>query len=470
MSYKEKAVSRVLERVLISEADKDRKERARNDFAFFCQTYLPHIFRKPFADFQLEIISFLENPQMKRVVVAAPREHGKTSLIYLGYVLWSILYGKHKFIVCIGASEQRAKEQLEDIRLELENNTAILQDFGEVIKRATVERIDTVHTTVISRGAGQKLRGLVKRGERPDLVILDDIESEEHANSKSLRDKLKKWFYRVVMGLSQNAKIFVIGTILHYDSLLNELITKGQELGWFAKKYKAITDEDKPLHPYLWTLEALEKKKQEIGSYAFASEYMNEPLSDEDRVFRQEWIKYYEEKLDLSKLDIVAGVDPSTGKEKGDYTAIAVLGRDKETGCIYSLFIYNKRATPNELIDTLISVQLTFKPSLIVFEEVAFQEVYRKLIQDIASKRGVSLPIRGVKPHTNKVLRAQKLVPFFEGGLVYFAKGQEEAVKQLLEFPFSAHDDIVDALVYAVMALEERATAFPYKFLKLKWL
>jgi hypothetical protein len=72
---------------------------------------------------------------------------------------------------------------------------------------------------------------LVKRGERPDLVILDDIESEEHANSKSLRDKLKKWFYRVVMGLSQNAKIFVIGTILHYDSLLNELITKGQELG-----------------------------------------------------------------------------------------------------------------------------------------------------------------------------------------------------------------------------------------------
>jgi hypothetical protein len=101
MSYKEKAVSRVLERVLISEADKDRKEKARNDFAFFCQTYLPHIFRKPFADFQLEIISFLENPEMRRVVVAAPREHGKTSLIYLGYVLWSILYGKHRFIVCI---------------------------------------------------------------------------------------------------------------------------------------------------------------------------------------------------------------------------------------------------------------------------------------------------------------------------------------------------------------------------------
>ncbi len=460
MSYKLKYVSYEDE----STANTERKLKAEKDFVYFCNAYLPHIFKKSFADFQLEIVRFLEDEKQRRIVVAAPRQHGKTSLIYLGYVLWSVLFKKHKYIVCLSASEQRAEEALEDIRVELQNNEHILDDFEDLIEKATTQRIVLKNgVTVVSRGAGQKLRGLVKRGERPDLVILDDIESEEHAHSHTLRQKLKRWFYRVVMGLSKDAKVFVIGTILHYDSLLNELIEKGQELGWFAKKYKAVKEDGTPLHPYLWTVEELEKKRQEIGSYAFASEYLNNPLTEEDAIFKESWFKYYDYMPKL--VDIAVGVDPATGKNK-DFTAVVVAGKDRE-GNLYTLYIYNKHASPSELIEELIRINKTFKPRVIVFEDIAFQEVYKKFILEKASAQGEHLPIRGIKPKASKEVRASKLAPLIENGLLLFKKGHKELLKQLREFPMSAHDDLVDALVYAIEGLEQKEA---FKFFRWGWL
>ena len=465
MSYKSVAIQRVIKDV----KDSEDKRKGQEDFVYFCQHYLPHVFRKPFAEFQLEIVRYLQDNEMKRVVIAAPREHGKTSLVFLGYVLWSALYNKHKYILVIASSEEQAKEQLFNIKLEIENNHRIAEDFGELKTEVwSSNRLQLANGTyIVARGAGSSIRGLVKRGLRPDLIILDDIEKDIHKESATMRKKLKEWFYKAVMGISKDAKVFVIGTILHYDSLLNELIEKGQELGWFAKKYKAVED-GKPLHPYLWSLEELERKRQEIGSIAFASEYLNEPISAEDKIFKEEWISYYDEKPELDKLDICVGVDPATGKAHGDYTAVVVVGKDKRTGVIYTLYTYNKHASPTELIDTLVDIYRQFRPRLILFEEVAFQEVYKKYILQEASRQSIHLPVKGIKPRGNKEIRAQKIAPLIENGLLKFKKEHKELVQQLKEFPLSAHDDLVDALVYAVEGLEKGES--PFKFLKVRWL
>jgi len=467
MSYKKLALSKILQDTALSE--NEEKEQAREDFVFFCQTFLSHIFRKPFAEFQLEIVNYLQDENMKRVVIAAPREHGKTSLVFLGYVLWASLYGKHKYILVIASSEEQAKEQLFNIKLEIEANHRILEAFGDMKTSVwSSNRLQLASGTyIVARGAGSSIRGLVKRGLRPDLIILDDIEKDLHKESATMRKKLKEWFYRAVMGLSKDAKVFVIGTILHYDSLLNELIDKGQSLGWFAKKYKAILPDGTLLHPYLWSAEDLEKKRQEIGSVAFASEYMNEPMSSEDKLFKEEWISYYEE-VEIDKLDITVGVDPATGKARGDYSAVVAVGKDKRTGNIYTLYTFNKHSSPNQLIETLIELYKRYKPRTIIFEEVAFQEVYKKFVLEIASQQGVHLPIKGIKPKGPKEVRAQKLSPLVENGILKFRKEHKELVQQLTEFPFSAHDDLVDALVYAVEALEKSEA--PFKFLKVRWL
>ena len=456
MSYKKRAFQKI--EITTDREKKNRIERAERDFQFFARYYLPHIFSKPFAPFQLEIISYLSDTDMKRVVIAAPRQHGKTSLVYVGYILWAALFKKHLYMVTIGASEERAKEALENILMELEENPRIAEDFGEDIARRTrADRIELNNgVLIISKGAGQRLRGLLRGGRRPDLILLDDIESEEHAYSKSLRDKLKRWFYRAVMGLSKDAKVFVIGTIIHYDSLLNELLEKGKQLGWFARKYRAIED-GKPLHPYLWTIEELEKKKKEIGSMAFASEYMNEPLSDEDRMFREEWIQYYEpHEVGNLKIKVMA-IDPATGKSRGDYSAIVVVGKD-ENGIIYVLDAVAGRTSDLKFIETIIDRYQMWKPHSILFEEVAFQEIYKNMLMREASKRGIHLPIRPVKPRASKEMRIQKLSPLIENGLIRFRKNQKLLIEQLLMFPKGDHDDLPDALAYAVDGLSMQGT------------
>jgi predicted phage terminase large subunit-like protein len=105
-------------------------------------------------------------------------------------------------------------------------------------------------------------------------------------------------------------------------------------------------------------------------------------------------------------------------------------------------------------MEELFRVYRQFNPRVIVFEEVAFQEVFKKWILEEGSKRGLHLPVKGVKPKGSKEVRATALAPLMENGLLKFKENQKELIEQLLTFPKGTHDDAVDALVYAVQGLE----------------
>ena len=463
MNYRIKILEKVLEKnkKIINE----RIIKAENDFVFFAKEYLPHIFTKPFVDYQIEIINYLLDENIKRVVIAAPRQHGKTSLVYVGYTLWSALFGKNKYIIVISSSEEQAKEQLSNIKLEIESNQKINEDFGdlktEIWSNNRIQLKNGVY--IVSKGVGSAIRGLMRRGLRPELIILDDIEKEIHSESITMRKKLKNWFYRAVMNLGKDSKIFVIGTILHYDSLLNELISRGSELGWFVKKYKAIRDDGKPLNPYLWSIEELEKRKQEIGSIAFSTEFMNEPLSEEDRLFREEWIVYYERNEIINKkLDIYMGIDPALGK--GDYSAIVVVGKDNY-GIFYVLESYGKKITIDKFMEDIIQMYIKFKPIAIAFETISFQKVFKDYLFEKARERNIILPIKEVKHNSSKETRIAKLSPLIENGFLRFRKDDRMLIEQLLTFPKGSNDDLPDALEMAVSIAGVVKRSFDFQFI-----
>ena len=485
MSYRAKAVERALSKIEIKRDPEKRKriERAKKDFWYFCRTYLPHKFSDEPAEFHKVLIDIYnsrkitkdhieqlkdllpkdsfnylkETNHLEGLVNCWPREHGKTTVAE-AYLLWNAIFSKEKVQLIIASSKEMAEGILENISSEIEENIYLYEDFGELKgDKWKKDEIKLVNGSIIvAKGIDGSFRGLRKGASRPSLVLLDDVMKDEVAYSPTLRNKIYNKFKRAVLPLSRDAFIIITNTILHSDDLPSRLlreIEEGKLKDWAGIRFEAITPKGEPLWPARWPLEKLLKKKDQLGSVAFAQEYLNRPMSDEDRLFREEWIEYYDDRDLPDNLFITAGVDPATGKSTGDYSAIVVVGKSRQ-GIIYVLETFIKKVSPQSFMEQLFDIYKRWKPKTIVFEEVAFQEVYKKFVLEEGSKRGLHLPIRGIKPKGSKELRASKLSPLIENGLVKFKKNQKELIEQLLAFPKGAHDDAVDALVYAIDALE----------------
>jgi len=68
-----------------------------NNFETYCRFIFPHAFTKAFVQFHHEIIHHINKPG--NGADAAPRGHGKTTLVGLGYVSHQIAYKLEKFII-----------------------------------------------------------------------------------------------------------------------------------------------------------------------------------------------------------------------------------------------------------------------------------------------------------------------------------------------------------------------------------
>ena len=65
-------------------------------------------------------------------------------------------------------------------------------------------------------------------------------------------------------------------------------------------------------------------------------------------------------------------------------------------------------------------------------------------------KQGAYVPTKKIKQRTDKVTRISGISPLVENGTIKFKKDQVELLDEMIEFPASQHDDILDALEMAI--------------------
>lgn len=398
-----------------------------------------------------------------RILIIAPRGFAKSSVIAKIYTEHCALFKKYKDIVIISASESLAVEHLRYIKQSVETNEVIHEFFGHLLSDKWTENHivlahpDGTRVNLRAKGAGGQIRGY-----RPDLIIIDDLETDESVASEEQRKKLKDWLFKACFNcLLPGGKMVVIGTILNQLSLLNDLYEMPN--GWAKKKYTAYVDGIQMAGHELWPEERphdwLQARKAEIGSHRFSAEFMNDPVSDENAPIKDEQIKVWDE-LPVN-MNCVIAVDPAYSEdEKADFKVAVLVGIDVQHNR-YLLDYRRSHAPTGEFIDDILTMFQNNKGRITAVgipcsgtEKEFFRSVVNK-----ASERFIYPPFvelkntfttssgGTVRAKTSRIIAA--LQPLFENGKYFIGPNHYEAREELLTIGNSRWDDLVDAMAYA---------------------
>ena len=462
-----------------------RTERAQADFGFFCRYYLADYFFTDPAEYQSILYEVADTRSLSKrtatrlkpfinekyhsllrptehlagAMFVEPREHGKTVRWSFAYVLWGIITRKKRYALLIGASGNAAKENLINIKNELEENELILEDFGD--QKGHIwrdDRIELKNTSCIqAKGSGASMRGTRFRQYRPDLIVLDDVLKDDAVDSPSQRDKISRWLKRVVFNLGKTAFIIWVNTIFHSNDPISRLIEEvvaGTLKRWIAVRLSCLRPDGSPLWPEYWSLQALEEKREQLGFDSFSTEWRNEPLSDEQRIIQKAWIKAHEyrELPPSSELRYFCGVDPATGKH--DRTAEISGAVHKKTGIIYVLNPWAKVCSETATVRQLVILHRLYNFELIAWEDVVFSGIYGNYVQKLAAEENVYLPIKKLSNTISKDAKCRFLSPLIENGIIRLPEGgAEDMVNELCNFPKWKFDDQMDGLYLLVKVI-----------------
>lgn len=458
-------------------------------YEYFVNTYFPHYIRSPekselHAFLFSRLPEIIRSPKGENEAVGAPRGEGKSTQVTQLFTLWCIVTGQKHYAVIVMDSIDQAYPMLEAIKAELEFNPRLKTDFPEVCGQGRVWQAGTIVTAndvkVQVAGSGKKLRGLRHGPYRPDLTVLDDIENDEQVRNPEQRDKLNAWLTKTVLplgGVGQKYDVIYIGTILHYDSVLNRTLNNPF---WHGIKFKAMKrwpdrmdlwdrweelfrndgaevaeafyqarkDEMERGAETSWAARgvlALMKIRARDGHATFDSEYQNDPVSGEDAPFAKS-MKFW---TDLpSDLVYFGSLDPSLGKAGAsrDPSAIIIGGYQRQTGKLYIVEAQIKKRLPDLIIEDVIRLHRQYRCKLWFVETVQFQEFLKDELVKRSAARGIPVPARAVKPVSDKLLRIETLQPHMANGLILLNESQQTLVQQFRHFPKADHDDGPDAV------------------------
>jgi predicted phage terminase large subunit-like protein len=418
------------------------KKLSPKKFEAFCWYHLSDELKHPIRDFHRELISHIRHP---RLTIAAPRGFAKSSYYSYFYPMYLALEFPGIKVLLLSATGMLAEAFLNKIKTRIEYQESILTCYGDQVgDKWSNEEIHLKNGSILfAKGAGKQIRGF-----RPDVIIGDDLETDEMVVSVEQRKKFDHWFNTDVLGtLMPGRQLIDVGTILHPESHLAELFSKPRK-GWKTFFYQAIKPDGSALWPDEWSLERLDARRQEQGDSAFRQEYMNDPLPDHLRKFKKEHFRFFvEPPPDCSYFTTI---DPAIEiKSSSDFTAIVTCAVDHEMN-LYVVDVINKHFLPSETINMIFDVYHRYKPGVMGIETVGFQKMLKIAIdQEKRSRNVYPIFVELKSGGRRKDLRIEALQPWFESGKIFIKEKHEDLMTQLLRFPSPrCKDDIIDALAY----------------------
>jgi predicted phage terminase large subunit-like protein len=419
--------------------------------------------------------------KQSKVAIAAPRRHAKSTAITLAYVLACVLFRQRSYVLIISDTITQANQFLGDIKKQLIDNDKIKELFKiKGFEKDTEDDVivvceDGYQFRLSAKGSEQKMRGLKWNNKRPDLIVGDDLENDEIVLNTERRNKFKRWFYgAVVPCLSTNGVIRIVGTILHEDSFLNNLmpsewnkrtvveplkthirdVRRGE---WLSVKYRAHTEDfTKILWPENYTMEWFLATRQDFMDRGlpdvYSQEFLNIPIDESIAYFKRgDFISLTNEDK-KSRLNYYIAADLAISeKETADYSVFVVAGMD-ENRIIHVKNVIRERLDGREIVDTIIALEKTYRPEAFGIEEMQVSKSIGPFLREEMIRTGIYPSIIPLKHNgQDKIARAKSMQARVRAHAVKFDKSEEWYPifeDELCKFPRGTKDDQVDAFAY----------------------
>ena len=453
-------------------------ELARN-MGKFGKVCFPKALTRAVPDFHQEIYKTLLNEEYRRVMVAAPRGTAKSTVASLILPLYKITFkqpDEDLFIVIVSESQAQSINFLSRIKYHLDHSDIYKQLYGDkgsnTASRWTgTDVVLNNGARIVAVGTGQRVRGFIQGDTRPNLIIVDDFESELNASTPEARSKNRKWMTEAVIpSLSDDGRVVMIGTVISEDCFL---CWAKESDAWKTLWYSIWDEDEKPIWEARFPKDRILQIKKEFESVGnlngFYQEYMNIAQSPDDAPFKPHYIQLHHYDYarregqnllvkktgsgeDVKPVEIYCGIDPASSlSRRADYFVIAVIAIDNDNNR-YIVDILRDRVSPAEQPSKIIEFYKKYRPKRMKIETVAYQEALRDSTKSLMMKENLYIPglERGVKPRTRKSERLISLVPMLAKKQFYFRPSDISAQQEFLSYPRGKNDDILDAIWIAL--------------------
>jgi len=245
--------------------NRKRRDACLASLELFCLTYFPAVFYRPFSNDHRKVIKAIEKAAREggNAAIAMPRGSGKSALIAAG-AMWAIFNGLVRFCVIVGAAKEGACEMLDSIRMQLQSNDLLYEDFPEIcypirkldginqrkllwhgeriLMKFTADRItfpnlpkgkcsssSIVVAGITGRLRGRKLTTPDGREDRPDLALIDDPQTDDTAKSRTQTEDLERLVMGAINGMAgpgRSIASMMACTVIRPDDLSDRMLNR----------------------------------------------------------------------------------------------------------------------------------------------------------------------------------------------------------------------------------------------------
>lgn len=418
-----------------------------------------------------------------------PRDSGKSWIGTIADSIHEVVRDPNITIQYIAEAQETAIMFLNETKAQFEGNENLIEWFGrhaENTKTWSMKKIVSGFRTEVRKeptietfGAGGAIVGRhVKR------QYMDDLVSNRTSDTETKRTKLEDWYDKMAMPVLEQGGTQCINGTRYFPGDFYEYLIKryGEGVLFRVPALTEHVDEKGEVHytsyfPERYPVDVLLALRK-ANPVTFASQYQNEVNLMLSNIIDYNSLKVidYSKWPDFSELVFYIGVDPATGLKPGsDYFATVTIGYHAQTGRKFVLrATQNKLGDPDAMLSHIVNewrwvIEQGGQVASIGIESNNFQGVLAKAFYASPEKFGM-LPVYPVFTLKDKVQRLIAQAHHYNLGSTFFDEECYQLVEQLVQFPNIKHDDVVDALMIAMQAVEETqqgSTPFEIDFIDL---